>query len=316
MIESVGLMINKPSAFSILFSMLFPILVLLTAIFFASVVAYLAVSVFGDDISFRTTFKRFSQFFLVFSIFPLMAVLKLNRIDLGFASRPIFFKQLIQGIGLGIITLLPVLAVLYMLGIHVIDDSKSWTLGWLGKKLVLELLLAMLISLVEEPIFRGILLTGLSKKIPVAGAIVLSAFYYAGLHFVNSNIEIPTQNVGLFSGFILLDDALAHLFNKYYLSAFFSLFVVGVFLGLLRTQVNVSLGLCVGCHACWVWQIKLSKIFFNTNTKSDYLFLVSGYDGVIGSLVTAWLSLAIISFIWYRRNQRVTTGAKKSAEET
>jgi uncharacterized protein len=279
---------------------LVPLLVLLAATFLACILAYFLVTVW-DDLSFRTIIRKSTQLFLVLSIFPAMYCLKLNKFDLGFSARPVFFKQLWQGVGLGFITLLPVFIVLYLLDVNVIDESKPWTLFWVSKKLAIELLLALLISLFEEPVFRGILLTGLSKKLSVRVAILISAFYYAILHFLDSKTQIPLQDITIFSGFNLLSDAFAHLLNPEILSAFFALFAVGIFLGVLRTQVNASLGLCIGCHACWVWQIKLSKDLFNINPSSDYLYLVSSYDGVIGPLVTTWLVLAIIAHYLYRR---------------
>lgn len=280
---------------------LVPLLVLLAATFLACILAYILVSIW-NDLSFRFIVKKASQLFLVLSIFPTMYYLKLNKFDLGFSQRPVFVKQLWQGVGLGFITLLPVFIALYLLGVNVIDESKPWTIFWVGKKLVIELLLALLISLFEEPVFRGILLTGLSKKLSVKAAILISAFYYAILHFLDSKTQIPTQELNLFSGFNLLAEAFAHLLNPEILSAFFALFAVGIFLGVLRTQVNASLGLCIGCHACWVWQIKLSKDLFNINPGSDYLYLVSSYDGVIGPLVTTWLVLAMIVYYLYRRS--------------
>jgi hypothetical protein len=50
----------------------------------------------------------------------------------------------------------------------------------------------------------------------------------------------------------------------------------------------------------------LSKSLFNINPNSDYLYLVSSYDGVIGPLVTAWLGLAMVGYYWYRRKQKAT----------
>lgn len=102
-------MLNSTSAARLLFSVLCPFLVFLGITLLAGVLAYFIVSLVGDDLSFRTTFKRLTQLFLVLSIFPLMAMLKLNGSDLGFAHRPLFFKQLVRGAGIGIITLLPVL---------------------------------------------------------------------------------------------------------------------------------------------------------------------------------------------------------------
>jgi membrane protease YdiL (CAAX protease family) len=279
-----------------------PLLVLLVATFLACILAYFLVLVWDDELSFRTIIRKSTQLFLVLSIFPAMHYLKLNKFDLGFSVRPVFFKQLWQGAGLGFITLLPVFIVLYLLDVNVVDESKPWTLFWVSKKLGIELLLALLISLFEEPVFRGILIAGLRKKMSVWAAILISAFYYAILHFLDSKTQIPTREFDFFSGFKLLAEAFAHLLNPEILSAFFALFAVGVFLGVLRTQVNASLGLCIGCHACWVWQIKLSKDLFNINPSSDYLYLVSSYDGVIGPLVTTWLVLAMIVYYLYRRS--------------
>ena len=290
----------QSSELSLLYAIV-PLLVLLAATFLACILAYFLVSVWGDDLSFRTIIRKATQFFLVLSIFPAMHYLKLNKFDLGFSVRHVFVKQLWQGVGLGFITLMPVFIVFYILGVNIIDESKPWTLFWISKKLAVELSLALLISLFEEPVFRGILLTGLNKKMSVKAAIFISAVYYAILHFLDSKTQIPVQELNLFSGFRLLEEAFAHLLNPEILSAFFALFAVGVFLGLLRTQMNASLGLCIGCHACWVWQIKLSKDLFNINPSSDYLYLVSSYDGVVGPLVTTWLALAIAGYFLYKR---------------
>jgi uncharacterized protein len=281
-------------------------MVVLLATFLACILAYVWVSVASDGMSFRTLIKKASQVFLVLSIFPAMHYLKLNKTDLGFAARPEFFKQILQGMVLGFITLLPVFVTLYLLGVNIVDESQPWTAFWVSKKLGIEILLALLISFFEEPVFRGILLSGLSRKMTVTSAIFVSSFYYAILHFLNSTIEIPLQEINLFSGFTLLGDAFGHLLNPEILSAFFALFAVGVFLGIIRTQMNASLGICIGCHACWVWQIKLSKSLFNINPNSDYLYLVSSYDGVIGPLVAVWLVLAILGYFGYRQKQKYT----------
>jgi uncharacterized protein len=291
---------HQSSVFRLLYAFV-PLLVLMAATFLACILAYFLMQIWGDDLSFRTLIRKSTQLLLVLSIFPAMHYLNLSKGDLGFSAKPLFIKQLFQGAGLGFITLLPVFIAIYLFGVNVIDESKQWTFFWLGKKLVVELLLALLISLFEEPVFRGILLAGLNKKLPVCATILVSAFYYAILHFLDSKTQLPAQNLDLLSGFRLLGEAFTHLFNPEILSAFFALFAVGVFLGIVRTQVKASLGLCIGCHACWVWQIKLSKDLFNINPNSEYLYLVSSYDGVIGPLVTTWLVLAMLGYFLYKR---------------
>ena len=284
-----------------LFYTIVPLLVLLSAISLACIVGYFMVQGIGDFVPFRQIITRSTQLFLVLSIFPAMVYLKIKKEELGFAPRSVFFKQLLQGFWLGFMTLMPVFIVLYTLRINVIDETHTWTVELLARDMSISLLLALIISLIEEPLFRGILLAGLNKKLPVMVAILISSTYYAALHFLSSKTDIPVQDISLFSGFKLLGEAVGNLLNPEILSAFFALLMVGIFLGVLRTQVKASLGLCIGCHTCWVWQIKMSKKLFNTDFSSEYLYLVNSYDGVIGPLVTGWLMLAIVGYFVYER---------------
>ena len=278
-----------------------PFLVLLAATSLACTVGYFIVLGIGDAIPFRQILTRSTQLFLVLSIFPAMAYLKINKEELGFAPGLVFLKQLLQGFGLGFMTLMPVFIILSVFEINVIDETQIWTVGMLAKTMAINLLLALLISLIEEPLFRGLLLVSLNRKLSIIAAILISSTYYAGLHFLSIKTDIPVQEINLFSGFKLLGEAFGNLLNPDNLSAFFALLMVGIFLGVLRTQVKVSLGLCIGCHTCWVWQIKMSKKLFNTDFSSEYLYLVSSYDGIIGPLVTGWLMLAIAGYFTYQQ---------------
>lgn len=76
---------------------------------------------------------------------------------------------------------------------------------------------------------------------------------------------------------------------------------VGIFWGLVRIRASANLGLCIGCHAAWVWQIKVSKSLCSTDLNSEYGFLVGHYDGVIGWLVAGWLSCFLLAYWGYRR---------------
>jgi membrane protease YdiL (CAAX protease family) len=233
-----------------------------------------------------------------------MAYLKVNKRDLGYAPTTVFIKQILLGYILGFFTLLPVFIAQYALDINIIDESQQWTIGLIAEKMLLSLLLGLLIALFEEPLFRGILYVGLKKNMSVITAVLLSSTYYAALHFLNSKTEIPLQQAQPFSGFPLLGEALSNVLNPQILSAFLALLMVGIFLGTLRSQVKESLGLCIGCHACWVWQIKMSKSLFNTDLNSDYVYLVSSYDGVIGPLVTGWLGLVIFACFVYKKSRQ------------
>jgi membrane protease YdiL (CAAX protease family) len=296
-----------------LMAALVPLAVLLAASSAACVAGYFIMLGLGDAFPFRKVISKITQLLLVLSIFPAMAWLRLKKEDLGFVGKKLFFKQLAQGFALGLATLLPVLIIEYALGIHVFDESKNWTFASAAQKAGISLALALLISMIEEPIFRGILLTGLIRKLPVFGGIIISSGYYAALHFLNSRTEIPIQELNVFSGFILLEEAFANLLNPAIYSAFFALLMVGIFLCLLRTHFNASLALCIGCHAAWVWQIKMFKGLFSIHFKSKFIHWVSSYDGVIGPLVTLWLMMAVLGYFAYRYSKRHRSGMRQQA---
>jgi membrane protease YdiL (CAAX protease family) len=283
------------------FYALVPLLVLLVVSVFACIVGYIIFQLIDGQFPLAKIISKATQLFLVLSIFPAMIYLKVTKADLGFAAKAVFIKQLLLGFIVGFVTLMPVFIIQYALGIHIIDVTRQWTAGLVAEKMVISLLLALLISMIEEPLFRGILFVGLKKKLPVVAAILLSSAYYAALHFINSKTEIPLPQANLLTGFSLLVGAFANVLNPEHLSAFLALLMVGVFLGTLRSQVKDSLGLCIGCHTCWVWQIKMSKDLFNTDLSSEYVYLVSRYDGVVGPLVTVWLALAILGYIVVRK---------------
>lgn len=278
-----------------------PLLVLLAATTTACVLGYLIALGLDDPSALRKLIIRLTQILLLLSIFPTMAYLKFKKEDLGFTARPRFIKQLQQGFGLGIITLMPIFIILYVLGINVFDESQPWTVALAAKKATLSLLLASLIAVVEESVFRGMLLAGLKKNMPVVAAVLISSIYFAALHFLDSRTEISQQDFNILSGFILLGEAFTNVFNPKNASTFLSLLVVGTFLAIVRTQVKESLGLCIGCHAGWVWQIKMNNSLFNPNINSKYLYLISSDNNAVGPLVTGWLILAIIGYFTYKK---------------
>ncbi len=279
-----------------------PLLILLFFAAVSSLLSYFILMIAGDLVSMRKLVSKAAQIFLLFSIFPLRHYLKLSWADIGFAAKSVFFRQVMQGLLLGLVTLMPVMLVLYALDISVIDQSKEWTAGRIAMRTSLALLLALLISLGEEPLFSGILLAGFRKKMATGLAVLLTASYYSAFHFVKTKTDIPYDQLHIGSGFQLMAEAFSNVLNPEIISAFIALLVVGIFLASIRTEFDSSIGICIGCHAAWVWQIKLGKDFFNTNPESEYYYLVSAYyDGVVGYLVAGWLSLAIASyFIWKR----------------
>ena len=263
----------------------------------ASVLGVVLLQWLGDVLPLHKVVSKLTLILLLISVFPLRKRLRLSWTDLGFAPPVQFFRQLGLGLLLGLLTLMPILLTLYGLDVQTWDEGRVWSPGKLAGRIGLSLFLALLIGVGEELLFRGLLLGVLRRHLPWLSAIGVSSLYYAALHFLKSKTQIPYAEQTLGSGLKLIAEAFSNWLNPEILSAFIALFIVGAFLAVIRTRIPQSLGLCIGCHAGWVWQIKLVKDLCNVNPHSDYLYLVSSYDGVIGPLVSVWLAIAIFSWL-------------------
>ncbi len=287
-----------------------PLVILVIAAIIASMLGSGLLWIAGDVLPLAKVISKITLVLLLLSIFPLKNYLQFTWADLGFAPKAVFFKQMAQGLALGLLTLLPVLLTLYWLDVHVWDDTRHWTAGKIAEKIGLGLFFAMLIALGEEMLFRGLLLGALGRKMSIMAAVTVSSIYYAALHFLKSQSQPVYADLTPGSGLKLIAEAFANWLNPLILSALLALFVVGVFLAILRSRVRQSLGLCIGCHAAWVWQIKVSRDLFNVNLHADSLFLVNTYyDGVVGPLVSSWLVSALIVYgFWSQRQAKVGRG--------
>lgn len=303
--QSLFLLMNHISTRVIktIYYALVPLFILLFFATLSSLLSYLFLMLAGDVISMRKIVSKGAQLFLILSIFPLRHYLHLSWMDIGIApNKVLFLKQIGQGLALGLITLLPIMLVLYVLDINVIDTDKQWT-GYQILAVVLQaFLLATLISLAEEPLFSGILLAGLRQKMHIGLAVVIGATYYSAFHFVKTKTHIPYADLSIDSGLQLMAEAFTNILNPEITSAFIALFVIGLFLQIIRAQIKYSLAICIGCHTAWVLLIKTGKDFFNSNENSPYYYLVSDYyDGLVGPLVAVWLSLGIVAYFIYKK---------------
>lgn len=139
-------------------------------------------------------------------------------------------------------------------------------------------ILFLAVSVVEELVFRGIILTKLTKSIPPFFSLLISSFLFASIHLFNLNIT---------------------------LIAFINLILAGYLFGIifLRTQ---NIWYVVGLHLTWnycqgpiygfeVSGFKVSSLF-NVLDKSDYSFVTGGQFGLEGSVITSLLLLITIAF--------------------
>lgn len=282
-----------------------PFFMLLIFSLIGCVIGYGLFILLDGGLALNKLISKATQVLLIISIYPVMRRLKISMSEMGFVPVKVFFKQMSLGIVLGVLTLLPVLLLSHALGITIIDEARDWTIVSLLSSLVVTLFLGVLVSLLEEPMFRGILIAAYIPRIGVGSALFVSSFYYALLHFIKTNTTIPKEQAEFLDSFRLLLEAFQNLLNPEHLGAFWALLMVGVFLAIMRTRLQLSLAWCVGCHAAWVWQIKMAHKLTHVNPESDLLYLISPYDGVIGPMVALWLTLVIYLYLVYHWfNQR------------
>lgn len=282
---------------------LLPLLLLLPLTLLAALLSVGALDLLGDVMPQAKLIGKLTLILLLLSVFPLRHRMQLSWGDLGFASRNLFFRQIGQGLLLGLATLLPVLAILYALDVQIWDAKRNWTAASLIGKISLALLLALLIGVGEELLFRGLLMASLRRRLPLAATMAISSLYFAALHFLKNQSHVPYEQHSIANGLLLVQEAYGNWLNPQIFPALLALFIIGLFLATLRLKATNTLGLCIGCHAGWVWQIKVYKDLFNLNPQADYRFLISDYDGVTGPLVSIWL-LAVLVAWWIVNKKR------------
>ena len=280
---------------------LLPFLALLIFSVMGCFIGYAVFLLFDGAAELNKIISKVTQILLILSIYPTMRWLGINAANMGFVPFNAFLKQMVGGLVLGFFTLLPVLLLSYALGVIVIDESRVWSLDKVVGSLLVTFLLALLISLLEEPMFRGILISAYVKRLGITATIFVSSLYYALLHFIKTKTSIPVEQAKFSDSFMLLLEAFQNLLNLEHLGALWALLMVGVFLAVMRTHLQLGLAWCIGCHTAWVWQIKMAHKITDVNKGSDLLYLISPYDGVIGPMVALWLTLVVCAYLVYEQ---------------
>jgi membrane protease YdiL (CAAX protease family) len=276
---------------------LLPLVYLSAAALLAAAFAYPLYLLSGGGIGLRSLVSRGALVFLILGGYLLVRKLGLDLAQLGFARGGSGFpRQAIQGFGLGVLMLALHTLALLALDVRVMDpdDWKSTAEGL--STLAKALGTGIAIALIEETIFRGLLFTALRRLAGVGTAIVVSAFYYAILHFLKTDWKPKGAEVAWDTGFRLLADAFGHLAVLPF-DSLLALFLAGVLLGCVRTAFPLGLGYCVGLHAGWVFVIRSAKALTNGLPDGRHAYLVGGYDGIIGYLAAGWIGVLVLGFM-------------------
>lgn len=116
---------------------------------------------------------------------------------------------------------------------------------------------AVIVALVEEMVFRGVILGLLLRAFRPGLAIAMAALIFAGLHYLRPPENTPVANPeSLSAGFTFLRIIVARLFDsELMVQQFATLFTAGIILGATRFLTS-SLWLPIGLHAGWVFTLR------------------------------------------------------------
>jgi len=223
----------------------------------------------------------------------------------GYAlPRPQFMRQLGWGTLLGILTMLPVAAMVS--GWELRTPRPGLDIARLVELFFSGALTGLAVGFLEETFYRGLLLGALlpanqatQPRWALGVAVVASSALFASLHFL-ARSKLDPSAVQLDSGVNLLQQSLRYFAHPTeMLDSFLALTAVGVLLSLARLWTG-SIALSVGLHAGWVWVMKMSVGATSLNAEAPLAALISPIDGFTGWLVLGW-TLGLTALVWVGR---------------
>ena len=255
------------------------------------------------DFPFHRIGERIGMLALAIGFLLVAGHLKLaDRTSLGYGlPRPLFAREVLVGLALGVATMLAVVAAMSALGLLAWSRAAGMGAAALAQLLVTRLMSGLAVALIEETFVRGAMYTAIERESGTRAAVLLSALFYAATHFFGK-VRIAPQDVTPWSGLALLGqslDAFAHFGGI--VDAFLALTAVGVLLGLVR-QATGNIAACLGLHAGWVWVMLVVHELATPRREASLGFLLSRFDGFVGWLVLGWtVVLAVPLWRFYAR---------------
>lgn len=218
----------------------------------------------------------------------------------GNSSRTLIAAWLI-----GVVTLLPLTVYFLLCGYRIWEPvTTAGVLAPVGT-IVLAIVAGLVVALIEETLFRGLLQTELNAATNAVLAIIFVSFLYASVHFLEAPDFYNQQTPDWSTGFKVFLSSFSQLGQPHIIwDSWLALFTAGVFLSVVRLRTN-NIFWCIGIHAGWVAHIKIVKAFSGRDTDAPCNTLTGAYDKYIGELSTAWIIFLLL--IWWIARSRNTS---------
>jgi membrane protease YdiL (CAAX protease family) len=238
--------------------------------------------------------NRSLLFFAVLGMWPFLVSLRaVSWKTVGLEKPNGQWGRVGAGFGLGFLTLAVAGA------IAVLAQSRKWDPA-LGLAILGELVgitcSSVVVALLEELLFRGVLFGALCRAHTWKVALILSSAFYAAMHFFK-RVKAP-PDITWTSGFEQLARMLGGFVDPLALiPGFLSLTVAGMALGLAYRRTG-NLFFPLGLHAGWVFWLKTFNELTVAGPEAQGLLRISKilYDGWLGLAVSVG-ALAAVCFL-------------------
>jgi len=227
--------------------------------------------------------------------------------DVGLAPPVREWHRWPAGFLLGFLSL--ALVALIVLAVHGRVLNTSLGASQLAKKLGGAAAAALIVSVIEEILFRGAIFGALRRVWGWRAALVVSSMIYAIVHFLEK-AEI-TGPITWTSGLELLPRMLRGFGDLHaIIPGFFSLTLAGILLGWAYQRTG-NLYFSMGLHAGWIFWLKSYGMFTNESPGAA-TWLFGTYK-----LIDGWLALLILGLALFILPQMATVDSRgnKGARE-
>lgn len=274
----------------------------------AALLAYPAWLLVGliDDQPIHRVMHRIAMLLVLFGLVWLVRRWQLaDRQSLGLdLPRRQLWRQIGVGIVAGVLVILPLIATLYALDVRIAKPDLDVTAILAIKLVAAGLATGLVVALIEETFFRGVLFTAIRRESGATLAVVLPSLLYASVHFLGGRLHVPAHEIEWSSG----PAVLGAMFIKYgdpaaIVDSFLALFAVGVLLALVRLRTG-SIAACIGLHAAWVCVIAYTRETTLLQRTADANWLVGSYDGILGWGALGWMAVMAVLYVLVMRNMQ------------
>jgi len=197
------------------------------------------------------------------------------------------------------------IGVLFSAGFLTLLVGLLYLLGWVktaddfvfAKAFQKAIIPAVIVALLEEWLFRGVLYGVLMRRLNALQTIIGLSLFFAAVHFLSPPKGIAVADPrSMMAGFEMLGlIGQKFLAAKTFFGVFLTLFVVGATLAYTRYKTG-NLWLAIGLHAGWVFSLKFTnRLTDSVESSRSILYNDSLMDGILPliTLLITWLCLSL-----------------------